>query len=1292
MLNRRVALAARVAFFTLLLSEVLTSASSAQPAASGPSDSSSYLNTVRCVNLDPEVVEALRRATPSTGLDVADAGTVDAGDRATAVIWEARKSADIDDAQADRLGDYVRNGGNLVLTLDEAPGKGVFRLRYLLPTTAWRTTLSHLPPFARAVRGAQWDSAVFPHSPQDSVTVPYFYTLRPFDTVERGQGRHEPLDQRSVVLSGTNYGGDFKSGDPVFTRPLINRDWQVRARTDDMGESALLITGRYGAGSVAVFASSARYMDPTALPALLTWMKSNQSAAVSPTLPPKQITSSTRVDLEHRALDVEITNHGTAAARLKLVSRMLTWENALIRDFDQDVTIAPFGETHVAIPMPPVNDTAYQALVFRDAFIVRSGLLSEDGRQICCEQRTNVDLRPAMSVSVMLDNLRAIPYPFKAPGYSGLSQLNERMGEPVMAYAYPPGAAISAVVRVCNGLRNIAPLAVVRDETQPDNSSTSAVNDECATAEKGPRDAMHSYGWWVGKADVDNSLLFTFPTAVTVNEIVLNGNPDVAHNRDRKNPGEMIVETDAGQVADVKNLDSAFQTDLGLVHVAIPSTSTQHIRVRFPWNPRFDDSQKREAPSLGEIEIIGWSAEPPSAVHGKLTVSLVDAWKQTSKKLAEQSVTLEPEREQDIPVHFEAEHLTDGSAATAFDRVEAKFQADGSNVTAGDAQPFMVIQPEHPLHSLTEARPPGTVGINFIVTRGFRNTFKLGTGTQQSAGGWESPDDLIWAYERLLKQTPKETVSTSDRLFVTEANFKHYSTPWSAFPNGEMFFDLAAPNLVKLAKADSKWDAADTVGLYFGDRWDTGPSGYNLYAWPELVQFDDYLASQNLPRLKGKTRQELTTEIQTQYDERWSAWQMGRYFSSVKSMRDAFQQAGKRLVISAQGLPLVPLKYLTELAQTIVGFSDDSTWGMWGENIPVTTGREMALMAFNPDWKVSEVLVPGYDSAAISTRFWAVVGTTESTRRHFYDPGWRGIIGSDGIYRCMNTFGFNMNGSSGYCMNLNDWQETWRLEERLSLLSPDGPLGAGVVVSNAAWDDPDHTTYSGGGMGDSEGDERIHDVAKAIGAFAEVGVPISFSSNVTSLGKWSGSAPLIFLGLDQLSSKEIETLSSLHQRGTPMIAVSGEDTIAPAVAALFGVAPDGTPTTGKTVGVYENRPVVATDRTLMISAAYNNLNTANLRPLLAQIKRTLSLGLDLPDGVGGYGFTMGTQRYIVLEDWREAPRVLQLRLRAAKNATRLLAVNVNDHIPLAATRDADDWVISVPTRPGDGTLVCVEEQ
>ena len=41
-----------------------------------------------------------------------------------------------------------------------------------------------------------------------------------------------------------------------WTRPLLNRDWKIRLRAQDFAQSPLLITGRYGAGKIAVWASS----------------------------------------------------------------------------------------------------------------------------------------------------------------------------------------------------------------------------------------------------------------------------------------------------------------------------------------------------------------------------------------------------------------------------------------------------------------------------------------------------------------------------------------------------------------------------------------------------------------------------------------------------------------------------------------------------------------------------------------------------------------------------------------------------------------------------------------------------------------------------------------------------------------------------------------------------------------------------------------------------------------------------------------------------------------------------
>ena len=68
-------------------------------------------------------------------------------------------------------------------------------------------------------------------------------------------------------------------GDQTFTRPLLNRDWQVRLRGNDVANSGLLVTGRYGAGKVAVFASSATVPTAAVWEPLLKWLDADRPSA-----------------------------------------------------------------------------------------------------------------------------------------------------------------------------------------------------------------------------------------------------------------------------------------------------------------------------------------------------------------------------------------------------------------------------------------------------------------------------------------------------------------------------------------------------------------------------------------------------------------------------------------------------------------------------------------------------------------------------------------------------------------------------------------------------------------------------------------------------------------------------------------------------------------------------------------------------------------------------------------------------------------------------------------------------
>jgi hypothetical protein len=69
---------------------------------------------------------------------------------------------------------------------------------------------------------------------------------------------------------------------------------------------------------------------------------------------------------------------------------------------------------------------------------------------------------------------------------------------------------------------------------------------------------------------------------------------------------------------------------------------------------------------------------------------------------------------------------------------------------------------------------------------------------------------------------------------------------------------------------------------------------------------------------------------------------------------------------------------------------------------------------------------------------------------------------------------------------------------------------------------------------------------------------------------------------------------------------------------------------------------------------------------------------------------MGKQKYLVLEDWREEGRTATVRLRGDDAAQQLTGVNVDDHTPLDIKRDGPDWVIQFTTRPGDGSLLCLQ--
>jgi hypothetical protein len=1238
------------------------------------------------VNLAPAKALPLMDGAKLAGVRLVTASPGDFDARGQVVIWEASGgSGDMPPEVATRLGEWVRKGGRLLVTLSDDPRIVPMRLAFLLPTTAWRTQ-AQARDATRKTGGttvAEGDPEMFPRGVR--LKLPLFYPLRPFDAVERGEGRYERFARLIPYIDVT-----VPAGHTFWTRPLINRDWRVRARANDVGRAPMLLTGRYGAGRVAVFGASVAAAGSDAQPFwadVLRWLTADDapSSAAAPPLPAPVW----EADAARRLLRVAVHNPGTEPRTVHILARLRTWERAIVGDVERELTVPPGGQAVAELPLPEPGVSSYQAIDFRDAWDVRLGVLSGDGSVLLYETCAPVDLRPPLLLSVATDNLRSLPYPFYAPGLQTPTFAN-RMGMEVDAYAYQPGQTVNVGVTIANGVRNIAPLATVRDETQPANPSTMALNDEAAHAEQGSgTDGIEACGSWTGLPNRENVLSFTFPSPVTIAAVTLVGSPDNFRFYLAHNPGAAVIEADGEAVAGAQDLDARFVGQCGAVSLPFSPRQATVIRVRLPWGdravPSAEGERRRAAPWLGEVRIDGSAAPLPGAQRGTLSVVLRDAMSGASTPVGRRELEVAPGATLQVPLSV----VLPGGSAPRFYRIEASFA--GREASA----PLMVIAPAHALQPLRDLKPATAPDLGFIVTRGFRNVFDTGTGTAELTASWGTPDDLVWAYSRQMKQLGRNARTQANRLYVSESDMRHYSTPWRSFPDGEYFYDLAPPLLVERMKQDRRWAASPVAILSHSDRWDCAPDVDALHGWQDFIGFDDYLRASGQPGLAGRTRKEIAAEIHGKYEHRWQAWHLARYVRAIHDLKEAFAREGKRLVLTAQGSTLVPGPVEAEIAEVLRGQSDDSTWGMIEESVPLTSGRQMGVMAFNPGWAMATLLQWGFNSAVLNNPHWHnPVGTTEPSRRHLYDRAWRGIIGRDGVYRSMHTYGYNSNAGLAYTMTENDWQQWWRVQERHSLIAPEGPIGAGLVISTARFADPDRASFSGnGGWGSSEADDQARAVARVVRRLQEAGVSVPFSANAAVLDKWSGAAPLILLDVDLFSEAELASVRKLKARGVQLAAFTSKagGNLAGAAAELFGVLPAGAPGAGTRACEVAGQPLIVTPGTLFLATPAEDLTTEQAQALAVAMKQWTALPITFPAGTAGYGFMSQGLSFVVVEDWLEEGRTVALRLRAGAGATAARAVDVNDHRPLTVRRDGDDWVMDLPVRPGDGTLVAIEE-
>ena len=1175
---------------------------------------------------------------------------------ARVVIWQANAARlKITPERAKALGRFVRTGGGLLLTMSRRPGSSVMALAFMLPTTGWTAVDNRPEGPTTATRWAPafWGTVVPP-----MLNVDYHFGIHRVAARERGQSRYDIFARKIPYLNLK-----LKPGQHFWTRPLLDCDWRVLVRSDRFDRVPLMLAGRYGAGHVIVFASSARALepcwhDPDTAVSLMRWLTASVSRADLPAAPPR-LHPQLITDRQEHGFTVILHNPDRLPLPVKLVGRILSWEHAYVTTMTQNITVPADGDARAIFHLPRPGPKSFQELVWHDAYDVRLGVLSADGSQMLGESSGHINLEPRAVLRLTCDNVLAGQYPFHAPGPKNMTRyFAARLGLPTMRYAYQPGEIIHLAVTLANGWSNLAPLAKVSDKTDPGNGSVVALTDGAAEGESRPTQGIKAWGVWQGQAGVENDLDFNFSRPVTVAGVQLTG---AAWNHRfylTHNPGAMVLQVDGKTVARSYDLDTRFVRGFGRVTLTFAPQVATHIRLRLPWVARLVRGRQRSTPWLGEVRILGYRGSKPKAVAGPLNVSLINALTGKAVILEKGFLSARPASRCQNQISLIAPHA---AVLPAFYRLTARWNGQTRTI------PIMVTNGRDALHPLKDVLPPGAIGMGFIVTRGFRNAFSVGTGTQQQPGGWGNPDDLVWAYSHLMKQISSFARTDAGRLFVNNTGFRHYCSPWQCFPNGQPFFDLAAPLFVKHLETRWDWPRSHTVVFGFSDRWDTGPPVDLLNSWQNYVAFDQYLRQHDLGKLHRGTHAQVAAQVHGRYRHEWNWYQLQCYLRAMKVLHDTFAHAGKKLVISAQGVPLVAGPRAKILAQTIKAMSDDCSWGAQYNDLPYTTGRNMGEMAFNPVWQMSTLFQWGWNSTTLNNPQWRVpVGTTEPSRRTAFDRAFRGTINDAGRYCSLYTYGYNENGGIAYTMNADDWQQLWRVQVLQSLLRPTDPIGAGLIVANSEMATPRHCSFTGTETGWNNADRLVATVAHTVRRLQEAGLSVPFAANASTLAHWKGTAPLILLNPGQFSAAEIQSVEALALRGVR-------------IAAFVGNLPGKPPA------------FLTTCSATVLRADPSSLTARQAEALAPVLRDSLDLRLRFPTGVLGYGFRCGRRECLVIENWLNFGRTVVVRLRAEPHARSAAACELTNGRSLSIQRNHNDWNIRIPLRPGGAAVVCLQE-
>ena len=604
---------------------------------------------------------------------------------------------------------------------------------------------------------------------------------------------------------------------------------------------------------------------------------------------------------------------------------------------------------------------------------------------------------------------------------------------------------------------------------------------------------------------------------------------------------------------------------------------------------------------------------------------------------------------------------------------------------ATDSLPIMVVDPDGEFfRSRTERLT------EYYASKGVRKSFPVGTGTREILRDPPSvaqPDDQVWCYARHIQDGGEHDAR---RAFAGNQGINYIPRGWMEFNNGRPFFDLSVPHLVDQGRRYARETGKTKMAIMLSDHWHAAPQLDQSWAWQHVVAFDRHLRRSGKPGLTGLTHAELKREILEQHEQEWIVWNLDYYLGRLRALRDGFRAAGLELVIHSQNFPVVPTEYAAEVAEVIGECNDDCTWVMVGENEAWTTARQMTQKIYNPYYKWCTLLNWGWVSSMLGSSTWQnPVGTSETSRRKYLNRAWLGCLDFEGNYSPMNEIGFGLNGGHAFNMGTHEWQQWWQLGEQIAFLWPDRPLGPGFVFSNHKFS-RDQRPLVGVGEFTLREYPSLNSAIYAWRAFYENGVPTTFGANAKTLANYRFDRPLILIGVSEFSDKETESLMALKQRGIGLVATMGGEELSPDLAALFGVDQQGKRTTGTIVGQVLGRDIVRHGKTLFYPLHFDEYSNQRIQRAREDLWDVLDLNIQLPDGVTGYAHYRGEQLFVILEDRLEQGRLLKLRLKSKPGSPKPRACRMVDHRTATVRVEEGWWVIETPTRPGDGTLLCIE--